>query len=690
MAVFKCKMCGGNLEIQEGMSVCECEYCGSKQTVPNLDDEKKINLFSRANRLRQANEFDKASGIYESIIIDFPEESEAYWGLLLCKYGIEYVDDPKTGKKIPTCHRSSFDSIMDDTNFDMVMECSDPVSRAVYRSEAKAIEELRIGIIEVSSKEEPYDIFICYKETDFMGERTVDSVIAQDVYDALTEKGYKVFFSRISLEDKLGQEYEPYIFAALNSARVMLAFGTDYEYFNAVWVKNEWGRFLNLIEKGAKKTLIPCYKGIDAYDMPKEFARLQAQDMGKVGAIQDLLRGINKILGTKRFPAYGMNTVVNAETSALTLRGNMALEDGDFKKADEYFERALDSNPADARAYLGKFLSTYGFSSLTDLSDKVCDIENNKDFKRAEQFAEPTLLKDLKLARETNDLKIRRLQLGDVIRKIAEKKALDESMQLLSQCTNESYTAAIALFNELKKSKCIDVSKYNKYKNTAWAQFTALKYLKQKLKVYPREIIFENYPSTGMARAYQILALESLVKSGFLEKHSNGYCWPNAKQERERRQREEEERRQKNMRKRAAFEEACAKINVQIQKEISVEIALIDKEFEPELLRIQRIISDALNEREKQHESVEHHISELLSQQSTLGFFKIKEKKALQEKIDELQSFLNQVPSEKDIQEKYQSEIEQINKKRGEVIKKMEEEIRHRYSMPNIEDFAEV
>ena len=48
----------------------------------------------------------------------------------------------------------------------------------------------------------------------------MDSVIAQDVYDALTEKGYRVFFSRITLEDKLGTEYEPYIFAALNSAKV--------------------------------------------------------------------------------------------------------------------------------------------------------------------------------------------------------------------------------------------------------------------------------------------------------------------------------------------------------------------------------------------------------------------------------------------------------------------------------------
>ena len=65
------------------------------------DNEKKMTLFARANRLRFNNEFDKASGVYESIIAEFPEEAEAYWGLVLCKYGIEYVDDPATGKKSP-------------------------------------------------------------------------------------------------------------------------------------------------------------------------------------------------------------------------------------------------------------------------------------------------------------------------------------------------------------------------------------------------------------------------------------------------------------------------------------------------------------------------------------------------------------------------------------------------------------
>ena len=388
MSVIKCKMCGGDLELIEGSSVAVCEYCGSQQTVPAADNEKKLTLFARANRLRLACEFDKAAGVYESIVADFPTEAEAYWGLVLCRYGIEYVDDPATGKKIPTCHRSSFDSVMEDSDFEQALENADAVARRVYRDEAKAIEELRRGIVEVSGKEPPYDIFICYKETAEDGQRTVDSVIAQDVYDALTEKGYRVFFSRISLEDKLGTEYEPYIFAALHSAKIMLAFGTDYEYYNAVWVKNEWSRYLQLMTKDKSKHLIPCYKGIDAYDMPKEFAKLQAQDMGKVGAMQDLLRGVDKIMGRdKATVSAAANAPANATVNSLLDRAWMFLEDGDYQKAHEYLERVLDIDPRNSRAYLGNVLATLHLPSVAALDTVIVRLDTFKDFDRAMCFA---------------------------------------------------------------------------------------------------------------------------------------------------------------------------------------------------------------------------------------------------------------------------------------------------------------
>ena len=392
MSVIKCKMCGGDLELIEGSSVAVCEYCGSQQPVPAADNEKKLTLFARANRLRLACEFDKAAGVYESIVADFPTEAEAYWGLVLCRYGIEYVDDPATGKKIPTCHRSSFDSVMEDSDFEQALENADAVARRVYRDEAKAIEELRRGIVEVSGKEPPYDIFICYKETAEDGQRTVDSVIAQDVYDALTEKGYRVFFSRISLEDKLGTEYEPYIFAALHSAKIMLAFGTDYEFYNAVWVKNEWSRYLQLMAKDKSKHLIPCYKGIDAYDMPKEFAKLQAQDMGKVGAMQDLLRGVDKIMsGNSSAAAQPPQAATNATAESLLKRAQMFLEDKDSKLATEYAQKVLDIDPECADAYMVLLLATWGIGTWEEAGSNIIKVVQSREYKRARQFASGAL-----------------------------------------------------------------------------------------------------------------------------------------------------------------------------------------------------------------------------------------------------------------------------------------------------------
>lgn len=451
MAVIKCKMCGGDLVLIEGQSVAECEYCGSRQTVPAADNEKKLTLFARANRLRFACEFDKAAGVYESIVGEFDEEAEAYWGLVLCKYGIEYVDDPATGKKIPTCHRTSFDSILEDSDFEQALENADPVARRIYREEAKQIEELRKGIIQVSSNEDPYDIFICYKETDENESRTLDSVLAQDIYDALTAKGYRTFFARITLEDKLGEEYEPYIFAALNSAKIMLAIGTDYEYYNAVWVKNEWSRFLKLMIADKTKHLIPCYKGIDAYDMPREFARLQAQDLGKVGAIQDLLRGVAKLISKQIQDRVEVPTPMPG-ASAMVMRGQFALDDGDFVKAAEYFERALDQNPQDGNAYLGKVLAFLGISKAEQIEEIMVDVRNNKDYERAIRFVDPVLSKKLVDLRERACKKHMIVLLNNALINIYKQKydAYYKAVRYMSiqAATEEDFLKAAEMFRE--------------------------------------------------------------------------------------------------------------------------------------------------------------------------------------------------------------------------------------------------
>ena len=364
MFVFKCKMCGGTIEFNQGDTVGTCDSCGTQQTLPKIEDEKKANLYDRANHYRRSNDFDKAMGIYEQILDADNTDAEAYWSLVLCRYGIEYVEDPATHKRVPTVNRAQYTSIFADEDYKSALQHADSYQRTIYESEAKAIDDIQKGILEISNKEKPFDVFICYKETDNNGQRTQDSVLANDLYYQLTQEGFKVFFARITLEDKLGSAYEPYIFAALNSAKVMMVLGTKPEYFNAVWVKNEWSRYLTLVKKsGGKKVLIPAYRDMDPYDLPEEFSHLQAQDMSKLGFMQDLIRGIKKIIDADAPKESTKETVIvqqtggNTTVAAQLQRGNMALEDHEWDKADSFFEEALNLDPKCAQAYIGKLLS---------------------------------------------------------------------------------------------------------------------------------------------------------------------------------------------------------------------------------------------------------------------------------------------------------------------------------------------
>ena len=400
MSIFKCKMCGGTIEFEQGATVGVCDSCGTKQTLPRLDDDKKANLYDRANHFRRNNDFDKAMSIYEQILNEDNTDAEAYWSLVLCRYGIEYVEDPASHKRNPTVNRAQFTSIFADEDYKSALQYADGYQKTIYEDEAKAIDEIQKGILAISQKEEPFDVFICYKETDANGRRTQDSVLANDLYHQLTQEGFKVFFARITLEDKLGTAYEPYIFAALNSSKVMVVLGTKPEYFNAVWVKNEWSRYLALIKNGAKKMLIPAYRDMDPYDLPEEFSHLQAQDMSKLGFMQDLIRGIKKIIEADAPKQTVKETVIvganNAATTPLLERVFLFLEDGKWQDANIYCEKVLDIDPKNAEAYLGKLMVELQVRNRKQLADCAEPFDDRDNYSKVLRFGDEALEKEMR------------------------------------------------------------------------------------------------------------------------------------------------------------------------------------------------------------------------------------------------------------------------------------------------------
>lgn len=386
MGALKCKMCGSNLEIEDSITVCKCEKCGTSQTVPDIEDDKELKLFERAGRLRFNCDFDKAAGIYNTITDSYPEEAEGYWGLVLCKYGIEYADNV-SGKKVPVCHRISYDSVMDDEDFELVMENSDSESRAIFREEAKIIEENRKKYIQIAESEQPYDIYISYRAKDDNGDKTAVSEIAGHLYNKLTSAGYRVFLSEAALKGKKRSECEPYIYSALNSANVMLALGTSYDDYNDVWVKNEWNRYLEIAEKNKNKCLIPCYKDVDEYDIPKEFAGLKVCQLGNDDTFNNIMAEIANVVKPESVnqPAPEPEKAEPAEEieleeieiiepvniNKLLDEGFSAISDKNWKKANKLFFQVLDEEPDNSKAYWGQLLVQQECTNAREMADNL-------------------------------------------------------------------------------------------------------------------------------------------------------------------------------------------------------------------------------------------------------------------------------------------------------------------------------
>ena len=386
MGGLKCKMCGSNLDIGDSITVCKCEKCGTSQTVPDIEDDKELKLFERAGRLRFNCDFDKAAGIYNTITDSYTEEAEGYWGLILCKYGIEYADNA-SGKKVPVCHRISYDSVMDDEDFELVMENSDSESRAIFREEAKIIEENRKKYIQIAESEQPYDIYISYRAKDYNGDKTDVSEIAGHLYNKLTSAGYSVFLSEAALKGKKQSDCEPYIYSALNSANVMLALGTSYDDYNDVWVKNEWNRYLEIAEKNKNKCLIPCYKDVDEYDIPKEFAGLKVCQLGNDDTFNNIMAEIANVVKPesvnqpapepeKAEPAEEIELeeieiIEPVDINKLLDEGFSAISDKNWKEANKLFFQVLDEEPDNSKAYWGQLLVQQECTNAREMADNL-------------------------------------------------------------------------------------------------------------------------------------------------------------------------------------------------------------------------------------------------------------------------------------------------------------------------------
>lgn len=125
-----------------------------------------------------------------------------------------------------------------------------------------------------------YEVFISYKHSDEQGNQTPDYAIAKELYDALYNLGYQVFFSSNTLEQLGSSRYKADIDAALDTAKVMIVVLSKAEYASSHWVQYEWDSFYNDYLSGVRKeaNLFTLTTNLNVHELPRTLRNVQNFD----------------------------------------------------------------------------------------------------------------------------------------------------------------------------------------------------------------------------------------------------------------------------------------------------------------------------------------------------------------------------------------------------------------------------
>ena len=306
-----CPVCGSHdVEIKDGAFFClACEtyfYDSSiKKESLSEEDVKRISSFERAEEYLRLSppRFFEAEDRYRKLIKEYPSISAAYWGALRAKYGIKYEIDID-GKAIPVCYKSKYQNIKEDSLYELAIKNSETDNiKDKYVLEASRIEETWKKWAEATKKYK-YDVFLSFKVTDENGIDTEDKKVMGELYTYLTGKGYKVFYSPVSMREFTGKPYyDAYIFNALEKANVLIVYGSKSEYFTSTWVENEWSRYLLQIANNEKlyDSLILAHKGFNpSKELPAKLAKRESYDASSFTFFPDIHRLVNKVLSESK------------------------------------------------------------------------------------------------------------------------------------------------------------------------------------------------------------------------------------------------------------------------------------------------------------------------------------------------------------------------------------------------------
>lgn len=341
-----CQVCGGKLK--NFGTYFRCENCDTEYRIDeSLSQDDMDAYFRRLNDFEDAERnldvmpprFDEAESEFERIIRKYPDWSAGYWGLVRSKFGIKFEND-LDGKAVPSCYKSTYEDFCDTDEYNMAVELAETEElRQSYIKWAEYIARVTKEWRQTAQKYN-YDVFISFKASeDSDGRETRDAREMHKLYDLIRDKGYRVFFSPVSLvaEGVAGKGSEPYIFNALDKAKALIVYGSRKEYFTSTWVQNEWQRYLRLIKEGKKEkgSLLVLYQRFNPKELPQGLRRIQGIEYG-ISAWPAISAVLEQILNK------GKNEKAVAEEAVRKAEEKRRAEDEKRKKDEESANKLRD------------------------------------------------------------------------------------------------------------------------------------------------------------------------------------------------------------------------------------------------------------------------------------------------------------------------------------------------------------
>lgn len=186
----------------------------------------------------------------------------------------------------------------------------------------------------------------------------------------------------------------------------MIAVGSKEQYYEAVWVKNEWSRYVDLIRtdqaQGKQdRLLIPVFYGIQHDQLPEALRQMSRYvDMSGSDNPKQVLFGLISahFSGGSRSDASDLRRQVRGQsTGAIRMevsaenyitRGTIELVNGNFAKAKEMFRQANAMAPS-PDGYLGLMMCDQKIPGKEALHQYGQDIRNHPLYRKALASAAP-------------------------------------------------------------------------------------------------------------------------------------------------------------------------------------------------------------------------------------------------------------------------------------------------------------